>query len=109
MTFASCSPSLSRFSALVLTAVSVTACQQTTASVAPQASVNSSASPLTCTKSIADFDAVIRNDRATGHIHDGVYTKVRARLSEANTVCASGNPAEADRRVAQTKSDFGYR
>ncbi len=62
-----------------------------------------------CTGEIGRYQAVTKEDLATGNLEDKVYAKIQTELSRASAACSAGRAAEAHRIVAQSKAAHGYR
>ncbi|MXQ10102.1 hypothetical protein [Microvirga makkahensis] len=61
-----------------------------------------------CQGEIARYRAVMSNDLAMGHVNQSVYNRVDREIGQAETTCAAGRDAEAQRMIRATKARYGY-
>ena len=96
-----------------LVALPLAACNQTASGPAPAStSVTPSAFRMPegsgCQGEIARYRAVMSNDLAMGHVNQSVYNRVDREIGQAESACASGRDAEAQRMIHATKARHGY-
>ncbi len=98
-----------------LVSLSLAACNQTASGPAPapaSASVTPSGFRMPegsgCQGEIARYRAVMSNDLAMGHVGQSVYKQVDREIGQAETACAAGRDAEAQRMIRATKARHGY-
>jgi hypothetical protein len=66
--------------------------------------------PPSCTKPIAEYEALIDRDVTTGYLSQVVYDRINEELaSGARPACAAGREAEARGLLARVKTSHGYR
>lgn len=75
----------------------------------PAAPLPAASGPAGCAGPIGDYQAVIANDVATGHLNKGVHARVAADLGPVRAACAAGREADANRALAGVKARYGYR
>ncbi len=61
-----------------------------------------------CSGAIARYRAIMDNDRAMGHVNQGVYDKIQGEIGEAQSACASGQDAHATSLIRASKARHGY-
>ena len=61
-----------------------------------------------CAAIVAKYRAVVENDIAMGNVNPKVYDQIRGEINEADTVCASGQDAQAVNLVRASKTKHGY-
>ena len=62
-----------------------------------------------CAAEIDRYQAITKEDLATGNLEDKVYAKIQSELSRASAACSAGRAVEAHKIVAQSKAAHGYR
>lgn len=73
------------------------------------AALSAPSGPAGCAGPLGDYQAVIANDVATGHLNKGVHARVAADLAAVRAACAAGREVEANRALAAAKARYGYR
>ena len=61
-----------------------------------------------CAGDIARYRAVMDNDKATGHVGEGVYNQIIGEIEGASAACQAGRDAEARAMVRSSKARHGY-
>jgi len=108
-------PSLAALACLALAACNSPASQ----AHAPQAAAPAAPSPVTpssfklpegsgCSPEIARWQAIQDNDRATGHVGEAVYNRIRGEIAQASAACQAGKDAEARALVRASRARHGY-
>ncbi len=96
-----------------LLALALAGCNETldgpAASAPPPSGALASAGGPGCAGEIGRYQAVTKEDLATGNLEDKVYAKIQSEMSRASAACSAGRAAEAHRIVAQSKAAHGYR
>jgi hypothetical protein len=62
-----------------------------------------------CGGAIAEFEAIITSDVATGNLNKAVHRRIVSELASVRHTCAAGRDADAARGLAAVKSRHGYR
>lgn len=62
-----------------------------------------------CSGEIDRFQAVVKDDLATGNVEQKVYDQIQGDLGRAATACSAGRGGEAHAIVAASKARHGYR
>ncbi len=66
--------------------------------------------PPSCTKPIAEYEALVDRDVTTGYLSQVVYDRINEELAAgARPACAAGREAEARGLLARVKTSHGYR
>jgi hypothetical protein len=61
-----------------------------------------------CSGSIARYRAIMDNDRAMGHVNQGVYNQIQNEIGDAESACSAGQEARALTLVHASKARHGY-
>jgi hypothetical protein len=105
--------------AVLLAAIALGGCNQTSGSPAPVAAVapQAPAPPnwpklpegAACTTDLNHYQTVLDDDVRTGNVERPVYDKIETDLGRAANACAAGNDGEARAIIRSTKVQHGYR
>ncbi|WP_034993437.1 hypothetical protein [Beijerinckia mobilis] len=101
----------------LLLAVSLAACNQTTAANAPQ--VAAAAAPsvpqrpdlppdASCTKAFDRYQNVLKADVTTGNVEQKVFDQIQTELAKAGAACAAGRDGEAMALIRSSQAKHGY-
>jgi hypothetical protein len=104
---------------VILAAIAISGCNQTSGSSAPVAALGSRtpAPPdwpklpegAACTKDLNHYQTVLDADVGTGNVNRSVYDQIETDLSRAANECAAGHDGEARAIIRSTKLQHGYR
>jgi hypothetical protein len=104
---------------VILAAVALGGCNQTSGSSAPVAAVAPKvpAPPnwpklpegAACTNDLNHYQTVLDDDVGTGNVNRSVYDQIESDLGRAANACALGHDGEARAIVRSTKLQHGYR
>ncbi|MGA7385696.1 MAG: hypothetical protein WBW81_13695 [Methylocella sp.] len=104
---------------VILAAITLGGCNQTSGSSAPVAAVapQAPAAPnwpklpegAACTNDLNHFQTLLDADVGTGNLNRPVYDRIETNLGRAASACAAGHDGEARAIIRSTKSDNGYR
>ena len=68
------------------------------------------AGPPSCTKPIAEYEALVDRDVTTGYLSQVVYDRINEELAAGpRPACAAGREADARLQLARVKTSHGYR
>ena len=62
-----------------------------------------------CGTAISEFEAVLANDQAIGHLSATAYRRILTDLEPAKADCSARRSREANGRLAAIRSRYGYR
>ena len=62
-----------------------------------------------CGTAISEFETVLKNDQAIGHLSATAYRRILTDLEPAKADCAARRSREANGRLAAIRSRYGYR
>lgn len=62
-----------------------------------------------CSGEIGRYEAVVKDDLATGNLDHKVYDQIQGELARAAGACSAGKGGEAHALVASSKARHGYR
>ena len=66
--------------------------------------------PPSCTRPIAEYEALVDRDVTTGYLSQVVYDRINEELAAGpRPACAAGREAEARGLLARVKTSHGYR
>lgn len=66
--------------------------------------------PPSCTKPIAEYEALVDRDVTTGYLSQSVYDRINAELAAGpRATCAAGREADARMQLARVRTSHGYR
>ncbi|MGI8568357.1 MAG: hypothetical protein ACR2KT_04465 [Methylocella sp.] len=104
---------------VLLAAIALGGCNQTSGSSSPVAAVapQAPAPPnwpkfpegAGCAKDLNHYQTVLDADVGTGNVNRSVYDQIETDLSRAANECAAGHDGEARAIVRSTKLQHGYR
>jgi hypothetical protein len=104
---------------VILAAVALGGCNQTSGSSAPVAAVarQAPAPPswpklpegAACTNDLNHYQALLDADVGTGNVNRPVYDQIEIDLGRAANACAAGHDGEARAIIRSTKLQHGYR
>ncbi len=83
---------------------------ETTVASAPVPSSGSTLPPgAPCSGEINRFQAVAKDDLATGNVEKKIYAQIQADIGRAAAACSAGRGGEAHAIIAASKARHGYR
>jgi hypothetical protein len=104
---------------VILAAIALGGCNQTSGSSAPVAAVapQAPAPPnwpklpdgAACTNDLNHYQTVLGADVGTGNVNRSVYDQIETDLDRAANACAAGHDGEARAIIRSTKLQHGYR
>jgi hypothetical protein len=104
---------------VILAAIALCGCNQTSGSSAPLAAVapQAPARPnwpklpdgAACTNDLNHYQTVLDADVGTGNVNRSVYDQIETDLGRAANACAAGHDGEARAIIRSTKLQHGYR
>lgn len=62
-----------------------------------------------CSAEIGRYQAVVKDDLATGNLDRKVFDQIQGELARAASACSAGKGGEAHALVASSKARHGYR
>ena len=102
---------------VLLAALALGGCNQTSGSTAPVAMATAPAPPnwpklpegAACTKDLTHYQTVLDADVGTGNVNRSVYDEIETELLPAANACAAGKDGEALALIRSAKLKHGYR
>jgi hypothetical protein len=104
---------------VLLAALALGGCNQTSGSTAPVATASPGAPAppnwpklpdgAACTKDLTHYQTVLDADVGTGNVNRSVYDEIETELVPAANACAAGKDSEALAMIRSAKVKHGYR